>query len=114
MLFVYNADSGLLNGLKDLLHKNISPQTYACRLCAVTYNNFGMLPEWRTFWQGLEKPAEFLHRDELREQYGVDGVPLPAVFLHSPENGTRLWLDANTVNRCETLEDLKNLVQENL
>jgi hypothetical protein len=114
LLFVYNADSGLLNGLKDLLHKNISPQTYACRLCAVTYDNFGMISDWRKFWQGLGKPVEFLHRDELAQQYGLKEVSLPAAFIHSQMNGTRLWLDAEAMNHCQTLDDLKELVQKNI
>ena len=114
LLFVYNADSGLLSGLKDLLHKNISPHTYACRLCAVTYNNFGMLSDWREFWQDLGKPVEFLHRDELAQQYGLKDVSLPAAFIYCETSGIQLWLDADAMNRCQTLGDLKELVQKNL
>jgi len=114
ILFVYNADSGILNGLKDLIHKNVSPDTYACRLCAVTYNNFGMISEWKDFWQGLDKSVEFLHRDELAEKYAVKDVSLPAAFVHCQKNGTRLWLDADVMNQCQNLEDLKQLVNQNL
>jgi len=45
LIFVYNADSGLLKGIKDLIHKNVSPDTYPCSLCAVTYDNFDMRRE---------------------------------------------------------------------
>jgi len=42
LIFVYNADSGLLNAMKDWAHKIVSPETYPCSLCALTYNNLGM------------------------------------------------------------------------
>lgn len=114
ILFVYNADSGILNGLKDLIHKNVSPETYACRLCAVTYNNLGMIPEWRKFLQGLGRDVEFLHRDELELRFSMKAIPLPAAFIHCKNTGTRLWLDADAMNRCRTLEDLKQLVMRNI
>jgi hypothetical protein len=37
LLFVYNADAGLVTGLLDTLHKVLSPSTYSCSLCAITY-----------------------------------------------------------------------------
>lgn len=114
ILFVYNADSGFLNGIKDLVHKNISPATYGCRLCALTYNNLGMVSEWKHFWKGLGKTVEFLHRDELEKLYKLKEVPLPAAFIHCQTGGTRLWLDAEAMNSCATLEDLKQLVRQSL
>ena len=30
IIFVYNADSGLVNGLIDWAHKIVSPETYSC------------------------------------------------------------------------------------
>ncbi|GAB4417248.1 MAG: hypothetical protein Kow002_03560 [Anaerolineales bacterium] len=110
LLFVYNADSGLLNGLKDWAHKIVSPGTYPCSLCALTYDNLGMIRSWRKFVDGLGMQVEFLHRDELAETYGIQDVPLPAVFLQvggEPE----LWLEAESMNACQTLEELQQLIQ---
>ena len=53
LLFVYNADSGLLNSAKDYVHKIISPKTYECNLCAVTFGNFGIKNEWKRFVDSL-------------------------------------------------------------
>lgn len=111
IIFVYNADSGILNGIKDLLHKNLSPKTYACHLCAITYNNFGMIQEWEEFTQTLKTPVEFLHRDELEDKYVIKNVPLPAAFIHYTGEDPRLWLNAEMINSCQTLEDLKQLVK---
>ena len=111
LVFVYNADSGVFNTLADVAHKIFSPQTYACNLCALTHTAVGMRGEWRRFLDGLDRPLEFLHADELEARYGVSGVPLPAVFRRE---GVRLSLSAgaDAINACRTLDDLKRLVLE--
>ena len=54
LLFVYNADSGKLNALKDAIHKVVKPSTYPCSLCTVTYGNLGMKRTWKTFISGYD------------------------------------------------------------
>lgn len=110
IIFVYNADSGILNGIKDLIHKNVSPQTYDCRLCAITYNNFGMVNGWRKFVTNLGLPVEFLHRDELHQQYGIQNISLPAVLAQQENKSPEIWIDSITLNQCNTLEDLEKVV----
>lgn len=114
IIFVYNADGGILNGIKDLIHKNLSPKTYDCRLCAVTYDNFGMIREWKDFIQTLNISAEFLHRDELKQQYGVENIPLPTALIKSKNNDLQVWISADEMNQCQSLSDLKTLVLEKL
>lgn len=114
IVFVYNADSGILNGIKDLIHKNLSPKTYECRLCAVTYDNFGMIREWKDFIQTLNISAEFLHRDELKQQYGVENIPLPVALIKTKNNDLQVWISADEMNQCQSLNDLKALVLEKL
>lgn len=81
LLFVYNADAGLLNGVLDTLHKTFAPATYACSLCAVTYGAASMRPQWREFLERLPARTRFLHRDELARQYpALRETVLPAVF----------------------------------
>ena len=79
LIFVYNADGGILNMFKDLIHKNVSPETYLCSLCAVTYDNLGMKREWKQFVSSLGHEVEFPHRDELAKEHGITDVPLPIV-----------------------------------
>lgn len=115
LIFVYNADSGILNAIKDLVHKNVSPETYPCSLCAVTYDNLGMKREWGQFVDQIGRQVEFLHRDELEEKYGISKVPLPAAFTQCMgEESPRLWLDARQMDSCNSLADLKQLVSANL
>jgi hypothetical protein len=113
LVFVYNAESGVFNALADAAHKIFSPRTYACNLCALTHTAFGMRAEWKSFLEGLGAPLEFLHADELKSRYGLEGLPLPAVF---EKDGGRLRVlaSADAVNACATLDDLKRLISEGL
>ena len=109
MIFVYNANSGIFNTLADLAHKIFLPQTYACNLCALTYSNTGMRKEWKQFIESLEQPITFLHRDELRQQYGIKNINLPAILTLNGEK-PRLWLTAEDLNACSTLSELKDII----
>ncbi|WP_018691502.1 hypothetical protein [Algicola sagamiensis] len=79
LIFVYNADSGLLNLLKDAFHKWFSPKTYPCSLCALTWGNFSEEEKWRDFYQSLAIPCQFLHKDEFYEEWEYQGQ-FPVVF----------------------------------
>ncbi|MBF0256327.1 MAG: hypothetical protein HQL47_07670 [Gammaproteobacteria bacterium] len=109
LLFVYKADSGLFNTASDIAHKLISPQTYACNLCALTHGYFSMRKDWAGFLQQLDLPCEFRHRDELTDEPGVDASQLPAIY--------RWWQGAwhccaspEQIQACTDLEQLKALV----
>lgn len=114
LIFVYNADGGIINMFKDLIHKNVSPETYPCSLCAITWDNLGMKREWKQFVNSLGRKVEFLHRDELAKKHGIRNVKLPAAFVHCMDEEPELWLDAEKMDACQSLDDLKQLVISNL
>ncbi len=109
LLFVYNADSGLVNAARDLVHKTVRPSTYACNLCALTFSGLGMRSEWARFVDDLGVPVVFLHRDELKEGYGVEHMPLPVVLTYDAQ-GTAVLISADEINALGTLPDLMGLV----
>ena len=113
LLFVYNADSGLLNTAKDLVHKIASPKTYECNLCAVTFGNFGMKNEWKIFVDSLEYSVEFLHRNEFTQQYSLKNERFPAVFIKHGETITKIISNIE-INKCKTLDDLIVLVKKKI
>jgi hypothetical protein len=113
LVFVYHAESGLFHGLTDMAHKTFSPQTYQCNLCALTYSTFGMRKGWKQFLETLCLPLEFLHADQLRQQYGMLSTPLPAIFIKK-DSGLELWIDADAINACRTMDDLKRLIKDKL
>jgi hypothetical protein len=111
LLFVYNADSGLFNVVADAAHKVLSPATYACNLCKVTYGWLTERRAWRDFIAGLDVPCTFLHRDELRARYPEVEVALPAVLRVSA--GTpALCINAQTLQGCADLGALMALVRQ--
>lgn len=114
LLFVYNANAGLAAGAMDFFHKILSPSTYPCSLCAVTYGNLGMKPEWRAFIRQLPAQSTFLHRDELHAQYPeLAAAPLPAVFRREAGGPWQVFLAAAELNQAD-LPQLMQLVQERL
>lgn len=110
IIFVYNADSGLLNALTDTAHKLLAPETYQCRLSTITGTALGPKRRWREFVCSLGRAVEFLHRNELRRAYAIDGIPLPAMFLRD-KGELHLALAADAINRCRSIDELEELVQ---
>lgn len=111
-IFVYNADSGFAAALFDSAHKLISPQTYACNLCALTHGLIGPKKEWTNFLKSLPEQPMFLHRDEFKEKYPEQAnVSLPAIFQIE---GTQLTLlaDGSVLNQVRTLAELTALVKK--
>ena len=109
LLFVYNADTGLFSVVTDYAHKILSPKTYPCNLCAITYGSMGMNKKWKEFIENLSSPVEFIHRDEFVAQYDLKDTQLPAAFLKKGDNIT-LFITNDEINKCTTIEELMNLV----
>jgi len=109
ILFVYNADSGTLEALKDYFHKMASPSTYECRLCGITYGNLGMRTSWKDFLESLPFSSEFIHRDEFRKEY-CRNDPLPAAFIIEGKSIQTL-ISKEDIDGAGSLEDLIALVR---
>lgn len=114
LLFVYNADSGLLNAAVDFFHKTLSPATYTCSLCATTYGPRGMRPDWKEFVAQLPVRSTFLHRDELRKKYPeLTQHKLPAAFRREDGGPWRLFLTSYELDHSN-LPALMQLVRAQL
>jgi hypothetical protein len=113
IIFVYNADSGIINTVKDYWHKIIKPSTYECNLCALTFNNLGMKNEWRTFVDDLGIPVEFIHRDEWMKMYPKENVEFPVAFLKRGDK-LKLFINHEEINKCKTLDELMELVKNKM
>lgn len=113
LIFVYNADSGLFNLLTDTAHKLLSPETYSCNLCAITYGSFGMKKDWKEFLKSIDIPVEFLHRNKLKKKYGISNINLPAILIKE-ENEPKLWINSESINLCKSIDDLMQLITNKL
>ena len=71
LIFVYNADSGRLNTVKDIGQKLFSPASYDCFLCSLTHGTFRENGAWKQFREQSATEMEFLHRDEFEKSYDM-------------------------------------------
>jgi hypothetical protein len=85
LVFVYNAEAGLVHGIMDSIHKLVSPATYKCDLCAITYGLTRMKEDWRAWLERSGWPVQFFHRSDFRQAWPGVNVQLPAILVQ--ENG---------------------------
>jgi len=113
LVFVYNADSGLFNTVTDIAHKMLSPKTYECNLCSITYGVFKIRETWVKFLEELDAECEFLHKDEfLKSNAGID-MMFPAIFK-VVDGKSELWVDAQAINVLGSVDDLKQVILDKL
>ena len=105
IVFVYNADAGFLNSILDAGHKVISPKTYDCNLCAITFGLVSEKKEWRIFRESSEDEFEFLHRDEFEKKY-KEKREYPIVLTINESNGLDELISAKNLNAMKSLDDL--------
>lgn len=104
LIFVYNADGGIAQAVLDALHKTLSPSTYPCSLCAITYGPVSMKPRWRNWLKTLPMEAVFYHRDDCPFEPGT----LPAILIER-EGEVTTFIDSVRMN---SLPDLEALIVE--
>jgi hypothetical protein len=108
LIFVYNANSGVINSWLDTVHKLIKPETYSCDLCALTHGSFREKRIWKNFKQQFEFPISFYHKDEFLKKYKSKWLPkyeFPIVLTSDSESMHPL-ISASEFSKMETLEDL--------
>jgi hypothetical protein len=109
LIFVYNADSGMLNAVKDISHKLFSPQTYDCFLCSLTHDTFKENSEWKAFRNSSATEMVFLHRDEFEEKYNRK-MEYPVILRETDDLETVISKD--TLASYSSLSDLIRAVQQ--
>ena len=109
LLFVYNADSSMFSMVTDFAHKILSPKTYPCKLCAITYDNFGIKKEWEQFIKEMKADIKFLHRDEFLKKYDIANARFPCVFAEKDSN-IELFITDKEINACDSVKELKKLI----
>ena len=108
LIFVYNADSGMVNTLIDIGHKAISPQTYQCNLCDLTFGLISEQKQWKKFRQESDVDMVFLHRDEFEQKY-TQKFEYPVV-LKQDEDELKIAISQAELNQIETLDGLMSEV----
>lgn len=114
LLFIYNANSGLRNTILDGAHKIISPNTYQCNLCDITYGAFTENRVWKKFRKDSDLAMEFLHKDEFQEQYASKfghSFQFPIV-LGITASEMEVLVNTEELNALDQAEDLIALIKE--
>ena len=113
IIFIYNANSGLINAVKDYFHKKRSPETYECNLCMQTFSGVSMNKSWKSYINDLDIPTEFLHRDEFEKKYDVKDAKYPSAYLR---NGSimKIFITVDEMNKVKSLDEMKDLVSKKL
>ena len=114
LIMVYNADGGIFSVVSDAVHKLVSPQTYACSLCAVTYGAVSMRTAWRAALDALPQRKVFLHRDEFARTWPDVDIALPAILLRRSDAAPVVLIGRDELNRIGDLDALIALLRQRL
>ena len=107
LILVYNANGGILNGAKDTIWKVLSPSTYPCSLCALTFGWVSMHGAWRRYLDSLPHEKVFLHKDDYAEALPGVALTLPAILVAGGDARPEILVSASELN---ALPDLKALI----
>ena len=104
LIFIYNANSGVINELIDFAHKIVSPETYDCNLCAISHGAFSMKKKWSTYIETLPIKSTFTYKDKFsKNEYG--NIKFPSVFIRSNEKLDEI-ISATEINEIKNLDQL--------
>ena len=106
LIFIYNAKSGFVNEILDFAHKIISPETYECNLCFITYGTFKIEARWSDYIQSLPFKSTFIYKDELSNK-NMGNVNLPTIFFR---NNTEL-VELISASEINNLTDFHKLIE---
>ena len=114
LIFIYNADSGLGNLILDGAHKILSPRTYDCKLCELTFGAFTEHSIWKKFRTDSDLDMEFLHKDEFKKQYASKfghKFTFPIV-LAATGNNLEVFVTTEEMNDFKSQEELIACIEE--
>ena len=109
--FIYNAETGFFNKLTDFAHKALSPETYACNLCALTHSTFTMKQEWANYLKRLPLEVEFIYKNEWK--FAPLHAQYPLIALQT-NNDMQVLIEAAELNSFTTLKQLEQALDKTL
>ncbi|WP_411895695.1 GTPase [Winogradskyella sp. A2] len=111
LLFIYNANSGNLNALLDVGHKLLSPSTYPCSLCTLTYDTFTENITWKNFREQSNLEMVFYHKDEFEAIYPNVKIKYPSI-LKLEDNQISILLNNEKLNIIESVSELIETISD--
>ncbi|RFN59783.1 GTPase [Marixanthomonas ophiurae] len=116
LIFVYNANSGKRNAYLDSLHKIMSPSTYTCSLCELTYGFFSEKKEWKLFRKQENIEMDFYHKNEFVKKFKSKWLPKYTfpIILSEKDDRLEVFLSSEKLNELETVEGLVEKIRKGL
>ena len=111
IIFVYNANSGFVNSMLDIGHKVISPKSYECNLCNMTYGVVSEREEWKEFRESSKDDLEFLHKDEFEIKY-KEKREYPIILKINVENRLDELISKDDLNKMKNVNELIQKLKE--
>lgn len=111
IIFVYNAKSGIGNSILDIGHKVLSPNTYKCNLCDLTFGLFKENAEWKRYRESSDYKLEFLHKDEFERRYNEKRV-YPIILGLKKNNIFTELINCERLNKINSVDELINEINE--
>ena len=114
LIFIYNAKSGLVNEMIDFAHKIVSPETYDCNLCAISYGTFTKKKKWSNYINSLPIKSTFTYKDKISAlKKELSSLRFPTIIIR---DGVQLneIISRNEINSIKNLNQLISLLNERL
>ena len=114
LIFIYNAKSGLVNEMIDFAHKIVSPETYDCNLCAISYGTFTKKKRWSDYINSLPIKSTFTYKDKISAlKKELSSLRFPTIIIR---DGVQLneIISRNEINSIKNLNQLISLLNERL
>ncbi len=112
---MYNAKSDFWNKYLDVAHKIISPSSYSCDLCSLTYGNFSEKKAWKAFRENTDYDFVFMYKDEFLKKYSLkeEAFKFP-VILEKEKEAPRLFLDVEALSKLHSVEELIKILEKKI
>lgn len=112
LLFIYNANSEKKSGILDALHKAVSPKTYNCNLCGITYGILAEDKTWKNFREASDLQMEFLHLNEFKKAYASKfGYKFTfPIVLSANQNGLEIFISTEELNSLKNADELIQII----
>ena len=114
LIFIYNASDDALSVSFDFIHKIVSPDTYQCSLCKVTYGNVSMHNEWKEYIEILPYEIDFLYKNNYNQFHPnlfVDEFPIAYKY---DGKSYQEFISKKEFDLCENLDDLIKIMNQKI
>jgi len=114
LIIIYNVKSGFVNEMIDFAHKIVSPKTYECNLCAISYNTFTKKKRWSDYINSLPIKSVFTYKDKVSSlNKELSNLEFPTIIFR---NGVELneIISRKEINSINNINQLISLLNERL